>query len=437
MKQTLIISLTLLAGAYLGARAQQPGDSLLTLGECIDLAVRNNTAMKTSGYSLESAKQQSREAFTKYFPEISAQGFGFRTSSYVLEYNALNLLNLEMIKHGVLGGVQALQPIFMGGQIVNGNKLAKVGEAVAELRYKQTEDEVRLTAEKYFWELTSLKATRLTLNSALAMLDTLARQVGVAVDAGIVTNNELLKVELQRNDFAAKGVDLDNGIKLCRMVLSQYVGAPYDRPVDIIVDIPATTPAYPIDLRVDPAAALPETNDYKLLVNNVKAKKLEKRMEIGKNLPSVLAGAGWYYHNIVEQDHNFGALMLAVNIPISGWWGGSHAIKRKDLALKTAQAELDDLSQMLQIQMQSKWDDLTAAHRKMEIAGQAITQSAENLRLNRAFYEAGTSTITDLLDAQMLNQQAMDNYIASYGSYRTAMADYLNVTGRSSATENQ
>lgn len=427
MKKIIIAAMAMIATA---AVASAQTDSILSLQQCIDMAVANNTAMKTAGNNTEAARRTRREAFTKYFPEITAQGFGFRTHNYVLQYNMLNLIEIGLIQHGAMAGVQALQPIFMGGQIVNGNQLAKVGEAVAQLQEAQTESEVRLTTEQYYWKLATLKATKGAFTSGLALLDTLARQVAVAVDAGIVTNNELLKVQLQRNDFAAKMVDLDNGIKLCRMVLSQYVGAPYTSPVDIAAEVPEQTPPYPLDLRVDPAAALPETNDYKLLVSQVKAKKLEKRMEVGKNLPTVLGGAGWYYHNVLEQGHNFGALMLAVNIPISGWWGGSQAIKRKDLELKNAELELDDLSDMLQINMQNKWDDLTAAHRKMEIASQAIEQSAENLRLNKAFYDAGTATITDLLDAQTLNQEAKDKYIAAYGDFRVAVADYLAATGR-------
>jgi len=405
-------------------------DSVITLQQCIDMAVANNAAMKIAGNNTEAARRTRQEAFTKYFPEISMQGFGFRTHNYVLQYNALHLLKIELVQHGVLGGIQALQPIFMGGQIVNGNQLARVGEAVAELQQHQTANQVRLTAEKYYWQLVTLKATHRTLTSALTMLDTLQYQVSVAVDAGIVTKNELLKVELQRNDYAAKMIDLENGIKLSRMVLSQYVGAPYTSPIDVRAYVPDTVPSYPLDLLVNPAEVLTQTADYQLLAANVKAKRLEKRIAIGKNLPSVVGGAGWYYHNVLEQGHNFGAIMLGVNIPITGWWGGSHAMKRANLALKSAEIERDDLSQMLQIDMQNKWDELTAAHRKMEIAHQAIRQSTENLRLNREFYRAGTATITELLDAQTLNQQAIDNYIAAYGDFRTARAAYLNATGR-------
>lgn len=423
-----ILSIIFAAAGVLGAAAQT--DSIMSLQECIEAALANNTAMKMAGNNTKAARETRREAFTKYFPEISAGGFGFRTNNYVLQYTALDFLTIQMIKHGMMAGVQALQPIFMGGQIVNGNQLAQLGQAVAELQEKQNESQVRVTTEKYYWQLATLKATKGTVQSALTMLDTIQAQVAVAVDAGIVTNNELLKVQLQRNDFAAKMVDLDNGIKLCRMVLSQYVGAPFYAPVDIRAEVPDAIPPYPTDLLVDPAQALVNTNGYQLLQRQVKAKKLEKRIELGKNLPMVAGGAGWYYHNVLEQGHNFGALTLAVNIPISGWWGGAHALKRKSLEVKNAELQLEDGSQMLQINMQNKWDELTAAHRKMEIAHEAIGQSAENLRMNRAFYSAGTGTLTDLLNAQTLNQQARDKYIAAYGDFKCAVAEYLAATGR-------
>lgn len=113
-----------------------------------------------------------------------------------------------------------------------------------------------------------------------------------------------------------------------------------------------------------------------------------------------------------------------VEVPISSWWGGSYSIKRKRLELDNAANELADNSQLLQLNMQNKWDEVTAAHRKMEIAMQSIAQSTENLRLNRLYYEAGTATITDLLEAETLHRQSLDDYSASYGNFRTAIAEY-------------
>lgn len=427
IKSSLFVATFLLVSATVLA---QPTDSVLSLPQCVEMAVQHNATMRIADNNVKTAHLTRQETFTKYFPEISAQGFGFKTHNYVLQYNALDLLNIELINHGIMLGVQAVQPIFSGGQIVNGNELAKIGEAVAALQRKQTENEVKLSVCRYYWQLATLKGSQATLQSALAMLDSLANQVNIAVNAGIVTRNELLEVELRRNEYAAKQTDLDNGIKLCQMVLSQYVGLPYTYPIEISAEIPEPIPPFPAELYINPAEALPQTSDYQLLQKQVNAKRVEKRMEIGRNLPTVAGGAGWYFHNVLDQGHNFGALMLTVNVPLSGWWSGSHAIKRRTLAIENARMQLDDLGDKLQIDMQSKWDNLTAAYRKLELAAQAIAQSEENLRLNQAFYKAGTITITALLDAQTLNQDAHNKYVAAFGDYRIATAAYLAATAR-------
>lgn len=427
--KNFIVVLLLLFGPCTAAAAELR-DTTLTLEECLEMSLKNNRQAAIARNEAESAVNLRREAFTKYFPEIFATGMAFWANHDIIQYNLLNIIELGIIKKGKAAGVQALQPIFLGGQIVNGNKLAQVGEEVGKLRMEQTDNELRLTTETLFWKLTTLQATRSTLETAIATLDSVENQVQVAVDAGIVTLNDLLKVKLKRNTYASELVDLDNGISLVRMLLCQYVGLNINDNLQIVSDVPEEVPTLPDGMYVDPANALSDNIDYQLLEMNVRAKRLEKRMELGKNLPSVAVGAGWYYHDLFEQNHNFGAIQIGVTVPISGWWGGAHALKRKSLALINAEFERDDLSEKLTIDIQDKWNNVTAAHRKMEIEAEGIGQSKENFRLNSMYYEAGISTISDLLEAETALKDSKEKYITAYGAYRTACAAYLHATGR-------
>lgn len=412
------------------ASAQTTTDSVYSLSRCKELALENNAAAKTSQRNLEAAAETRKEAFTKYFPEISAGGSWFKTNTDIIKYDVLDYFTLGIIDKGKAAGVWALQPVYMGGRIMNGNKLAKVGEEAAQIRRQQTNDEILLQTEALYWQLVTLKATRGTVESAITMLDSLAAQANVAVETGVMMPNEALKVDIQRNKYLSDMVDLDNGISLVKMLLAQQIGLGNDAPIDICEDVPEETPAYPSSMHVSSSSALPDTYDYQLLQKNVEAKSLEKKMEQGNYLPSVAVGAGWFYHDVFDQDHNFGGVMVTVTVPISGWWGGSHAIKRKNLELENARTEMSDLSRKLEIDMADKWDNVTAAHNKMRIAAESIRQSKENLRLNRAYYEAGMSTITDLLDAQTLYRQAQSDYISAYGVFRMSQSQYLDAIGR-------
>lgn len=423
-----LLSLFFWSGIFHGGA--QTRDSLLTVEQCVEMAFQNNRKAISAKNNVEAAVNLSREAFTKYFPEIAAFGMAFWANHDIIQYNLLDIIELGLIKNGKMAGVQALQPIFTGGMIVNGNKLAKVGEEVARLRQTQTENELRLNTETLFWKLSTLESSMKVVESAVSFLDTLEYQVKVAVDAGLVTRNDLLKVQLKRNNFMADRVDLQNGILLVKMLLGQYIGLGTSGQLEIVCEVPDTIPLYPYELYSDPVNALPATTDYRLLQKNVKAKELERRLEVGSNLPSVALGAGWYYHDLFKQNHNFGAIQLAVDVPLSGWWGGAYAIKRRNLELMNARNELEDLSEQLQIEMQDKWNNLTAAHRKMEIEKLGIEQSKENLYLNKMYYDAGMCTLSDLLEAETSFREASDRYVAAYGAFCTARSAYLIATGR-------
>lgn len=429
MKRLSLIAAGLLAGIF-GTAAQTSG-ATLTLDECRQMALESNAAVRTARGREGEAEEVRREAFTKYFPTVSAQGMYWRSNKGLFQYDILDIVTIEMFKKGWSANVTAIQPIFAGGRIVNGNRLAKVGVEASKLETQGAVDKVILAVEEQYWSLATLKSKRQTLESVITMVDTLEAHVAVAVKAGVVNRNDLLKVKLQRSELEALKVDLDNGISLSRTLLAQTVGRDGDS-IDIVADsVPRTVPPYPSDLLVDPAKALPQTTDYRLLEQQVKASELRQRMALGENLPTVGLGAGYFYDELLSQKHGFGALMLTVQVPISAWWGGSHNVKKARLATENARTEMSDLSQMLRIKMQDSWDNLTAAHRKMAIASEAIETAEENLRMNRNFYAAGVCTIADLLEAQTLYRQTLDAYTQAYGDFRLQRARYLVATGRS------
>lgn len=415
----------------------------LSLEECVSMALENNARMRTAEYTMKASRETSREAFTKYFPSVSLSGAAFTANHGMLQHS-FNLplsmidpelqnmdVNLSLIKKGSVAGVNLLQPVFLGGRIVNGNRLAHVGEEVSRLQQRQTTDEVRRDVEQYYWQLVSLHSKHQTLEKAIAMLDTLTTQVQSYVDAGITTTNDLLEVKLKRNEMLVARSELDNGITVVRMLLSQYVGKGTSGSVDVASDMQVgVMPVFPNDIYRNPEECLDQTIGHGLLTQNVKAKELEQKIAVGNNLPMVAAGASYNYEHILDQGHTFANVYVTVSIPLTDWWGGSHNMKKKKLETQIARTQLEDDSQMLIIAMTNAWNDLTTSYTQMEIAQESITQSAENLRLNQNFYNAGTTTITDLLNAQTLHQQSQDKFVDAYGQFQIKKLAYLQATGR-------
>ena len=429
-----------------------------TVEQLIDSALLHNNATRSARLGVEAATQQRKEVFTKFFPTVSGTGLWFNANTGMAEMElkpselipekyqqtmaayaqmlpaevmgALaplsNPITLSMMKNGTIASVMALQPVFVGGQIVNGHKLAKVGEDVSQLQLRLSENEVERTAEQYFWQLASLQNKMNTIAAVEELLQGINKDVSLAVQAGLAMRNDLLQVQLRQNEVESQKVRLQNGISLLRMTLAQYCGL---KSTEFQLSYDAHAAAALIQ-RHDHLSALQNTPEYQLLTKQVEAAKLQRRMEVGKNLPAVAMGAGYNYHNLLDRDHTFGMVFATVTVPISGWWGGSHAIKRRKIEQQRAEEQLEDNSQLLCIRMQQAWNDVEEAFQQLSIADRSIEQAAENLRLNRDYYRAGTCSMSDLLQAQMLYQQAMDNRTDTFAAYQNAILAYRQAVGQ-------
>ena len=439
-----ILSLIAL-GCAMSASAQT-----YTLEQIKDSALRNNVAIHSAEYSVKAAQQQRKEAFTKYFPSVSGTGLWYNANKGMAQTTinpseqmspelgaalaqslpqeavaALsNPVSISLMKHGTIGSLMAVQPVFAGGQIVNGNKLAKVGEEVSRLQLQLSKNEVEKTAEQYFWQLVSLQEKMKTVEAVDTLLRDIYKDVDVAVRAGVAMRNDLLQVQLRQNDIQSQRLKLQNGISIVRLLLSQYCGL-RDTSFCISFDTAAIPPS-PLGEWAG-VSILPE---YQLLHKQVEAASLQKKLTVGQNLPTVAVGAGYNYHNLLENNHSFAMVFATVNVPISDWWSGSHAIKRKKIEHQKAVEQLEDNAQLLKIRMQNAWNGVEESYQQLQLSAHSIEQASENLRLNRNYYRAGTSKMSDLLEAQLLYQQALDKHTDAFAAYQNKILEYKQATGQ-------
>ncbi|MCS3051086.1 TolC family protein [Parabacteroides johnsonii] len=418
-----------LIGLGLMACLRIPAQHTYTLDECIDEALKNNVRIKNADNDLSVAKHGSKEAFTKYFPSLSATGGGFMADKGLIQLEMSPEMEMSILKNGIVGGVSASMPLFTGGQIVNANKLAKVNVEVSRLQHGLSVNEVKLVTERYFWQIVKLKEMLNTLSSVEGQLESIRKEVEASVDAGVTNRNDLLQVQLRKNETRSTRISVENALSVSRKLLAQYIGCASDS-IDVAFDFGGTLPSHPDNLYRIPESVLVLTNEYSLLQQDVKASRLQYRMSVGKNLPSIAIGGGYMYDNLMDKDHSFWMGFATVSVPLSGWWGGSHEMKKHKLRLRNAENRFTDQSQLLIIRMQNTWNDLTDAYQQVEIAVESIGQATENLRLQTDYYHAGTCTMSDLLEAQTLYQQSRDKYVESYARYEVKKREYLQATGR-------
>lgn len=453
MKRLLIIILVLLSvTCYLFPVSAQ---TALTLDSCLQLARQNNAAIRKSELAVERAEQVRLQAMTKYFPQVQAMAVGYHSLRPPVDLGiddianasvrdllltlygnygaALGLENtISLFQHGVIAGVTAIQPVFMGGKVVAGNQLARVGVEAAQLQQQMTERDLLLQVEESYWLVVGLQDKQRTLLRATALIDTAYRIMSTAVDYGLALPQDLMQIEVRRSELSRQQLRLTSGLKLATRALCQSIGlsmdsANFDDLMPKLDDMDM-----PLYAELPAGYVLPESD---LLALQTRAAELQRTMAIADALPHVAVGANYGYSHL---DANIlrnglggwnGALFVTVSVPLTGWWEAGHKIREHSLRLEEAQIEQRDLNEKLQLRSQQTLDQLQEAYWLAQQLDKAAETMRERYRLTEASYRAGMATITDLLTAESELFATENELTDARIAYRVSLHRYRDLSG--------
>lgn len=425
----------------------------LTLEKSKELATKNNIQIKNGILEIEASKQVKKAAFTNYFPKVSATGMAFRFNDPLVKFNMpggnlpvydgnpANLatatqvayfpgISLALLDKANVGAITAVQPIFTGGRIITGNKLAQLGVDVNNSRLVLSKNEVLLKTEEQYWLIVSLNEKMKTVQVVESLLNSIYKQANDAYRAGLINRNDVMKVSIKQSELSINRIKLKNGIKLATMAFCQNIGIPYDS-TTVLTDTLAVTKT-PYEVYLNAGEALNNREEYKLLQQSVIAEKLQTRLKMGEYLPEVGVGVGALYYDYDSNNKGTTNTMAfaSVKIPISDWWGASHTLKERKFKEQIALNNSKNNSELLVLQIQKTWNELDEAYKQIEVANQTIKQAEENLKINSDNYKSGIVNISDMLEAQTILQQAKDQLTDIRVNYKVKLVAYLQVTGR-------
>jgi outer membrane protein TolC len=443
MKKYLVILVLLLS---MTAWAQEP--LRLSVQDCIDMALENNIELKNSQLEIDKARATKNEARAEYFPSVSAQAIGFDALNPMFSFGIEDIDNAQLrqilytlyaeyganfgidkeysfIQNGVILNAMATEPVYAGGRIRNGNKLAKLGIEAAELQGKVKEDEVRLQTEQLYWQIVALQDKVTTLDMLDQLLDTLDKDLSGAIEAGLAMPTDQYKLRVKQNESQLNRKKLNDGITLLKMALAQTIGA----------DWQTMTLTDTLGLETEPAAyyhvaneAVTMRNESHLLDLSLRAEDLKKKMTLGEALPSLLVGGSASYHTIFEHTKLNAMVFAMLQIPITDWHKTSYKLKKHDLDAEMAENTRRDLTEKMEMQTNQAWFNLEQSWLRITMAQTALNDAEANLKITEDYYEAGLVALSDVLEAQTLLKQSRDELTDSRVEYRVNLVTYKQLT---------
>lgn len=396
----------------------------LTLEEARRLAIQNNKKLKQATYNIEAAKAVQVGAHATNKPVIDGS---------VAAFHVGKPLSALLPAVGVSPSVTVAQPIYAGGKIRLGQAAAAKGVQIYEDQKRLSETEVLLKVDKAYWQIVSLNEKIKLANQAKVLLDSLAEDLNNSFDAGMIYKNDLLRVQVQRNETELNIARAQDGLVLSRLSLAQIIGA---EPGKEMMVTDSVTGSFQGMLSDSVQNAANQRIEIQLLKKALEAQELQRKMLQADLKPTlaVLAGgfAGVGKKMNIETGGNFMTSyfgMLSLSIPIWDWGQKTSKVKEQSFKIAAQRAELDETKELLSLEIQNAYLQLNQAARKIDLSGASVEQAEENLRLSNDRFKAGTVTGQDVLEAQMLWQQAKSNVIDAKIEYRIAEAEYRKAIG--------
>jgi outer membrane protein TolC len=118
-----------------------------------------------------------------------------------------------------------------------------------------------------------------------------------------------------------------------------------------------------------------------------------------------------------------------LNIPVFNWWTTHSKIRQAELKRQQAQLDLTLTQRELNSSLRTSYLEARAAQAQMDSLRRSLDLATESLRLTNLRYEAGESTVLEVVDAQTTLAQARNAYDDGLSRYRIALATIQTLTG--------
>lgn len=457
MKKKVFVLLTIVSVAQLHAQ------KVLKLEDCRQKALEHNKTLQMSKESVNAARELKKAAFTQFLPNFSANAtyawneknlsllaedamlpvgtkmadgsFGFtadqisnkwtlvngqpvpldanntpfnpKTNPEKIQWKGYALLPKEAMEfdiHNVFAGtIGFVQPVFMGGKILELYRVAKYGENLAAAQHENKTTELLLEVDEAYWRVVSLENKMKLAREYRNLIAKLDSNVRVMIEEGVATKAEALKVRVKLNEAEMTVTKAEDGLNLSKMALNQLCGFPLDEQYalsDATLKSEENVQLIPVD------EAISNRPEIKALTQVENIAKSNERIMLSRFMPNIGLTGNYLVSNPNVYNgykNEFGGMFnvgIVANVPLFHFGDKFHTLNAAKSQRKIAGMQLDEVKEKMQLQIKQNSYKVAESMKKKSATEKNIEQAEENLRYATEGFDAGVITSTDLLGAQ-------------------------------------
>ncbi len=421
----------------------------LTVDQAVQIGLESSKSLHTSQFKLNAAGAKASETRTLSLPSLKFNGVYTRLSdvppeAITLPANsfgpgfppadvAMTLSPTILNNYSLRATLQ--QPVFTGGKISGAIDAADDIAEASQQDFRKDRADVIYNVRAAYWNLYRANEFKRFVDENVEQVRSHATDAENLLKQGLLTNNDVMKVQVQLSDALVRQIDADNGVKLAMYALNNTLG------LNLLTEITLTSEIQQDRQKWDVLDQMVQQG----LTNRPEVAGMNARVRAGEaGLTS--ARGGWWpqiylvgnysylrpnsrFFPVTDTFRDTWDVSVSVSFDIWNWLQTGYQSTQAQAQLAQAQEGLSMVKDGVILEVTQAYLGIQKARERETVSERGVDQAQENYRIMKGKYEQGLVANSELLDAEVALLQAKLNLAQSKVDHELATAQLTRAIG--------
>jgi len=403
-------------------------ETKLSLNDCINIALKNQPAMKAALAGIASGKGREMQAVAPYLPQVTTStgysdsrqiGGSFGGESFTRSYTTSLSVN---------------QTLYDFGRTGNALDAARFGTLSNEFDSDRVKQDVILNVKQSYFALLQAKKLVTVSQKTLEQTTSHLKQATAFFHAGSKPRFDVTRAEVEVNSARLSLINANNTMRIRTIAMYNAMGIEPGGVLEIDDSLSVSTVMPPYEQTKE--GALKNRPEMRKIEADIDAARARVKAAEAGYLPTLSAtGTYNWVHGQSQTGPFYGDLQdswnagITLSLPLfeGGLTRGRVSEARANLLVVEAQRET--LQQSILIELSQAYADMESAKVRIDVMDSSLQKAQENLSIAKGRYDAGVGPYIEVTDAQVASVNAETDYVQALYDYQLAAARLMKAIG--------
>ncbi|MBF0456837.1 MAG: TolC family protein [Nitrospirae bacterium] len=412
---------------FSAASADDKTGGVLTLDNCIDLALKQQPNLMYYLYQIHANEAQVGQAQSGFYPSLDIQG-GYSRDQLINKYNN-NPFSTVINKDDYYGNVQLSQTIFDFGKTLTGVKIKNYNLLSSKKDYEAQANITAFNVKGSYYGVIKAMRARDVDNETVTKYVKQFDQANDFYKAGTKARYDVTQAEVNLSSAKISLMNSENTLAVAWDNLTTTMGIIYDASfkIDTGFKIDEDMTPKPFGIKFEDALESAYNNRPDLMSAIAAKDAAEKNIEYAKKdyLPVISGMASYNYDDNRFPLNNGWMAGVVVKLNIFSGFNTKYKTAEARASMDSAETKIQSLKLSIYSGVKQSYLNLKLAADIIPAAELQVKLAQENLDIITLKYEAGLASPVDYTDAVVQYKSAKLTYINALYNFKIAEAAIL------------